>query len=151
MFDSEKIITNQWGETDTYQGFYESGRHDFLDASYMMLWNFQGYDTNLNQRPFKGPGLNSRNTLLLCDILYRGELHQPDLWRSSHPIPGGSKSAYNPLYSATDREGTAARGMKLNAAYTDGSVVRITAEEETVSVVTEQVKYANFRIPERFK
>ncbi len=118
----------------TYTEFYLSGQYAPLHATYIMLWNYQGYNPkistriDLNRNYFEGPkNMASKNKLVLQDSMFYLTTNINLLWTSpqwsyysSHPFDGSNRAA--PYYTLYDQAEQGAPETKLNAAYLDGSV-----------------------------
>jgi prepilin-type N-terminal cleavage/methylation domain-containing protein len=135
----------------TYQELYENGQAYFLDCSYYLLWNFDGFNHSAsgNEKQFAGPGQDSSNTLVSADCLYWNELAWPDEWRSTHTIKDGDKDREEQWYGMLDPSETLPT-VKLNAGYVDGSVRRYSSEE-TVREVLAIPDYVKIYIPRAFR
>lgn len=90
-FSATSMVSTPGGDF-SYQHLYENPRDDFnLNSSYLLLWNYNGFDNNASARRFKGPGNDSDNKLLACDaFIYSHNLQGggilPDHWVSTHPF-----------------------------------------------------------------
>jgi prepilin-type N-terminal cleavage/methylation domain-containing protein len=147
-FDIEKQITGG----QSYQQLYENGEEYFLNCSYYLLWNYGGYDheiNNGNERRFEAPSKKSGNTLLTADCFYYGEADSSTKWSSTHPFKNAGKSKEDQWYRL---EGvlTEKPMVKMNAGYADGSV-RKYSSEETFMGVLEYANYVKTFIPEVFR
>jgi hypothetical protein len=109
-----------------------------------ILWNYQGWqDGRLfsdRNEGFKGPGKNSRNTLMLVERIIWGPFNGvgPNRWVATHPFNGASRGGGSmndgPSWWIMDDDGGFSGNVpvfkyELNAGYSDGSVRRYNANE----------------------
>lgn len=126
----------------TYGEFYRTGEYAPLHSTYMLLWNYQGYNhsvstaVNKSLAHFEGPTrIGSKNTLVVQDALFYLPQGQPNLvwnvsdeaWFSPHRFSGSSKSL--PYFTMKGSPAVKLKGASLNAGYLDGSVIRFSVED----------------------
>jgi len=118
----------------TYGKFYASGSFAPLHSTYMLLWNYQGYNhtssehVDKSQGHFRGAnGLASKTKLVVQDSLFyltnNTNLLWPSpqqTWCSSHPFKQGARS--DPYYVFKDPTMQLKPKIRLNAGYLDGRV-----------------------------
>jgi prepilin-type N-terminal cleavage/methylation domain-containing protein len=118
----------------TYGEFYRTGRFAPLHSTYMLLWNYQGYNHKTSGHVDKSQGhfagadtLASRTKLVVQDSLFylttNTNLLWPSpqqTWCSSHPFKAALRA--HPYYVLKDPTMTERPGIKLNAGYLDGRV-----------------------------
>ena len=134
----------------TYQEAYETGNCKYLECSYWLLWNYDGWDSVSNKRRFKGPGKNSNTGLLVADFLSWNDLAagQKDMWASSHYNRNNRGKKTGIFYTWYDETGEVPENIPLNAGYTDGHVERFMSSETSKMMLGD---YLECYIPERFK
>ena len=125
----------------TYGEFYRTGRYVPLHSTYMLLWNYQGYNRNISgnidpqSAHFEGPRtMASRNKLVVQDSLFYMTDNTNILfdsprwtWYSSHRFRGGGRTA--PYFSLLDPNRNNKPSVRLNAGYLDGRVERFHSDE----------------------
>ncbi len=157
----------------SYQYLYENPQdtdinpnaagNSYIDCSYQLLWNYKfNPDPSVSDRPFVGPGKDSDVKLLTSDAFYfSGALYssigQNNTWTSTHNFKtSNAKLKNNQWYpfkyfeggtrSLADFDSTSAlQEVRLNAGYTDGSVVRFNSGD-TVKVGRHS-GWASYRFP----
>ena len=134
-------IGSKYDTEGVYGDFYRTGEFAPLHSTYMLLWNYQGYnhtesaaaDTSLGH--FEGPKkVGSKNTLIVQDALFYLPQGQANLvwntptaaWFSSHRFGGGNKEV--PYFVLQAEETEVLKKGKLNAGYLDGHVERFSSE-----------------------
>ncbi len=149
-FDSS-MTKNLGGVEYTYQEIYENiddwfnNISDDFYCSYNLFWNYNRFadlpainsdndpDSRLPSKPFKGPGKNSKNQLLVSDSFnFSGALSPKNTWYSTHNFKGASKQIIDgfPYYAGSTGAGTindidnetTLQKIQLNAGYLDASV-----------------------------
>jgi len=115
-----------------YGDFYLNGDYAPLHSTYMLLWNYQGYNliehANASKENFEGPkNMASKNKLVIQDSLFFLQTNTNLLWPSpqwswysSHQFNGSRK--VDPYFSKFDPDGTELPDVWLNAGYSDGRV-----------------------------
>lgn len=125
----------------TYGEFYISGRFVPLHSTYMLLWNYQGYNRNISvhidpqSAHFEGPRtMASSNKLVVQDSLFYLTNNTNILfdnpqqtWYSSHRFRGGGRTA--PYFSLLDPNRENKPSVRLNAGYLDGRVERFHSDD----------------------
>ncbi len=120
----------------TYGEFYTTGAYAPLHSTYMLLWNYQGYNfdvssaVNKSLGNFAGPKtMSSKNKLVVQDSLFYMSGNKNILWSgptyawySCHPSKDSTKAT--PYYVTPDTTGQLKPDVWLNAGYLDGSVKR---------------------------
>jgi prepilin-type N-terminal cleavage/methylation domain-containing protein len=118
----------------TYGEFYRSGGFAPLHSTYMLLWNYQGYNHQTSANVDKSQGhfvgadtLASRTKLVVQDSLFYLTTNTNLLWPSpqqtwcaSHPFKGALRA--HPYYVFKDPTMAERPRVKLNAGYLDGRV-----------------------------
>jgi prepilin-type N-terminal cleavage/methylation domain-containing protein len=118
----------------TYGDFYRSGRFAPLHSTYMLLWNYQGYNhqksahVDKSQAHFEGAArLDSKTRLVLQDALFYLTSNTNLLWTSpqqswcsSHPSKHAVRA--EPYYVFNDPSMSMQPKIRLNAGYLDGRV-----------------------------
>lgn len=126
--------TSTLAAVGTYGDFYLNGYYTHLHSTYMLLWNYQGYnhresanvDTSLAH--FEAPReLAASNKLAIQDSFFYLTSNSNLLWPSpqqswflSHPFREASKAM--PYYTFNDSAQNAFPDTWLNAGYLDGHV-----------------------------
>ncbi|AQQ09115.1 type II secretion system protein G [Sedimentisphaera cyanobacteriorum] len=108
----------------TFQDLYEQGLVG-ISGSYDLLWNYDGYyDRDRNERPFRGPSINTNSSLLTCDAIRWNDpaAGYQFCWMSTHPMENGQKRRNNALYYNKFDPDRERPDIKVNAGYNDGSV-----------------------------
>lgn len=125
----------------TYGEFYRSGRFVPLHSTYMLLWNYQGYNRNISghidpqSAHFEGPRtMTSSNRLVVQDSLFYLTNNTNILfdnpqqtWYSSHRFRGGGRTV--PYFSLLDPNRDNKPSVRLNAGYLDGRVERFHSDD----------------------
>lgn len=116
----------------SYGEFYHNGLYAPLHSTYMLLWNYQGYNhkvssaVDLSLGHFEAPtSSGSSNKLVIQDTFFyltnNTNLLWPspqDSWYLSHPYKEAEKA--NPYYTRKDTVGDFYPDTKLTAGYLDG-------------------------------
>ncbi len=135
-----------------------------LNCSYLLFWNYSFTDS-LSERSFTGPGKNSNVKLLTCDaFFFTNNLGSGGViknrWASTHPFKSASSKMKGEqdfpyfyweggAYSESDYDNeNDLRSVKLNAAYTDGSVHKFVSGDSYQ--MQKVANYASFRIPKKW-
>jgi prepilin-type N-terminal cleavage/methylation domain-containing protein len=125
----------------TYGEFYRTGRFAPLHSTYMLLWNYQGYNHQTSANVDKSQGhfvaadtLASRTKLVVQDSLFylttNTNLLWPSpqqTWCSSHPFKSSLRA--HPYYVFKDPTMAERPSIKLNAGYLDGRVESFQAHD----------------------
>jgi prepilin-type N-terminal cleavage/methylation domain-containing protein len=129
------------GAQGTYGEFYRTGRFAPLHSTYMLLWNYQGYNHQKSANVDKSQGhfvgadtLASRTKLVVQDSLFylttNTNLLWPSpqqTWCSSHPFKNALRA--HPYYVLKDPAMAEPPRIKLNAGYLDGRVESFQASD----------------------
>jgi prepilin-type N-terminal cleavage/methylation domain-containing protein len=121
-------------EQGTFGEFYRTGAYAPLHSTYMLLWNYQGYNhvksgaVDKSQAHFEGPArLDSKSRLLMQDAYFFLTTNTNMLWESpqqswysSHPFNQGQRTY--PYYTYNDPAMAEQLKIRLNAGYLDGRV-----------------------------
>jgi prepilin-type N-terminal cleavage/methylation domain-containing protein len=125
----------------TYGKFYESGAFTPLHSTYILLWNYQGYNhdvsdfVDLSRGHFEGPRtMSGKSKLVVQDTLFYLTTNVNMLWPtpqwswySSHPFEGSTNA--QPYHTLYDKNETLLPEVWLNAGYLDGRVERFYSEK----------------------
>ncbi len=121
---------------------YLEGSTQYLNSSYFLLWNYQGWKS----LGFEGPSLKNKNKLLTAGfLLWNNGVWADQRWVSCYKFDGASKSG-DPVagewYKKFDPDQEPIQ-LKLNAGYFDGHVERYEFEDsrELVNRSTETYFY----------
>ncbi|AQT69304.1 putative major pilin subunit [Anaerohalosphaera lusitana] len=125
----------------TYNEVYQD--YDFapLHATYMLLWNYQGYNQSVSTGGAQGENfvapskMSSKNQLILQDSLFYLPQGQGNLlwetpsnsWYSSHNFGGATK--VDPYFVMDGPQDEIPDEIDINAGYLDGSVQRFKSSE----------------------
>ncbi len=124
-----------------YSDFYLNGYYTPLHSTYMLLWNYQGYNhresvaVDMTLGHFEGPReLASASKLAIQDSFFYLTSNTNLLWPSpqnswylSHPFKGSSKAM--PYCTLADANKSVFPDAWLNAGYLDGHVERFRSTE----------------------
>jgi hypothetical protein len=126
----------------TYGELYKTGAWAPLHATYMLLWNYQGWNDSINPGAFTtsdfglfvGPTkASSKVKLVVQDALMfktNNAILFPDAkvgWYSSHNMKDSLRSKGSPFYMQENSDRRAIPDVPLNAGYLDGHVGRFRA------------------------
>ncbi len=138
-------VGSRYSPEGTYGEFYRTGGYASLHSSYMLLWNYQGYNhsesiaVDKNYRDFIAPRkISSRNSLVVQDSLFYLTANYANLiwnspsaaWYSSHRFSDSSKSL--PYYVKVGTQTEVLKKAKLNAGYMDGHVESFKSEDSVL-------------------
>lgn len=141
------------GGTLSYQDAYETGHCNWVDCSYCLLWNYNGFDSTMNENGirFKGPGKKSNTGLMVSDVLFRNDTaaNLTDTWLSSHPGKNYKRESSHILYSWYDPD-QVKPDVPMNAGYRDGHVQRYRATETYLMRVS-TASYLECYITKKFR
>jgi len=130
----------------TYGEFYRNGRYSNLHSTYMLLWNYHGYDHGLSAGVnkalghFEAPGSVADKNKPLFYLTSNRNILWPSptySWYTSHPFRKGALA--NPYYTANApgldspaalNDPTNRPYVHLNAGYLDGRVERFNSTED---------------------
>ena len=133
-----------WNPFSTYGELYKSGVWAPLHCTYMLLWNYQGWNDLLNpQAPvsaeytrFIGSTKASSKVKLVVQDAMMFKTNSGVLfpgaqigWYSSHNIKNSIRSKGCPFYMKADKDRRNTPNVSLNAGYLDGHVSRYRAIE----------------------
>jgi len=124
----------------TYGEFYRTGHFMPLHSTYMLLWNYQGYNHKVSnhvdrsQGHFEGPSrMSSRNKLVVQDSLFYLTSNTNILWPSpqqtwytSHSFRGSER--VDPYYRMRDPDMAQFPEVWLSAGYLDGHVSKFKSD-----------------------
>jgi prepilin-type N-terminal cleavage/methylation domain-containing protein len=135
--DSDSAVAFEGDRPITYQENYVNGIVS-VDCTYMLLWNYQGFDNDLSPTRFIGPGSDKKNAagLLICDVMfYTNNWIDPAdrTWALTHPFKGASKDDDEIYYLLYDNEmDDMPKDVRFNAGYVDGSVIRFISDQTLI-------------------
>ncbi|WP_432800096.1 DUF1559 domain-containing protein [Poriferisphaera sp. WC338] len=110
-----------------YNEAYLAGNTRFLNCSYFLLWNYNGFEKVSDGEPFIGPSrlmqASDESTLLTSDVF---ALHSAGSgWRTSHPntaIGNSAPFSNYPIWVWNGGPTQRFNGTAINSAYVDGHV-----------------------------
>lgn len=152
-YKAEERFADFNGDMVSYQQLYEAGSSWILGCSYFLLWGYQGFDNNLCEKRFRGPGKDSKHKLIVTDALFFNDTGAslPSILQSTHPFDGADKKVGNPqglFYGKQLPLGTLP-DMWLNAGYIDGRVERFRSTD-TVEEFTATHDHLKVYLPRSF-
>jgi prepilin-type N-terminal cleavage/methylation domain-containing protein len=135
--DSESTIGFDDERPITYQENYLNGLIS-ADCTYMLLWNYQGFDNDVTPTRFIGPAIDKKNAagLLTCDVMfYTNSWIDPaaQTWALTHPFKGSSKDDDEVYFQMHDPQmDKMPLDVRFNAGYVDGSVKRFISSQTLI-------------------
>ena len=89
-YKAEERFADFNGDMVSYQQLYETGGNWILNCSYFLLWGYQGFDNNLCEKRFRGPGKDSKHKLIVTDALFFNDTGASlaSILQSTHPSTG---------------------------------------------------------------
>jgi prepilin-type N-terminal cleavage/methylation domain-containing protein len=164
---------SQFGQpVDSYENLYLSGEYAPLNCTYLLFWNYQGYNKQFNQsgvhgrHSIEGPKkLSGKTQLLIQDSLFCGGWVENPVddhpWHSSHGARNSVRAERTPFYNTpylTDTEYLSvepedAPEMKMQAGFTDGHVESFNSKNDSItagcashkSIITKMCRYSTER------
>ena len=130
----------------TYGELYKTGEWAPLHSTYMLLWNYQGYNPDVSPAVFKsggyatfiGPKKGSSPVKLVVQdalmfktdtfVLFPGA-NVGNSWYSSHQFKGSRRTKDYPFYNTPRYPRSEVPEVWLNAGYLDGHVSRFSSRE----------------------
>jgi len=130
----------------TYGDLYKTGTWAPLHSTYILLWNYQGYNPEVSPRAFKGNGYtsfagpqraSSSVKLVVQDaLMFKTDASMlfPDTdlsnkWYSSHRMRNSARGKDSPFYKETPSVRAQIPEVWLNAGYLDGHVSRFNSQD----------------------
>jgi len=130
----------------TYGELYKTGVWAPLHSTYMLLWNYQGYNPDVSPAAFQsggyttfiGPKLSSSPVKLVVQdalmfktdtfVLFPGA-NVGNSWYSSHQFKGSRRNKDYPFYNTPKYTRSEVPDVWLNAGYLDGHVSRFSSRD----------------------
>lgn len=130
----------------TYGGLYKTGEWAPLHSTYMLLWNYQGYNPDISPAVFQsggyttfiGPKKGSSPVKLVVQdalmfktdtfVLFPGA-NVGNSWYSSHQFKGACRTKDYPFYNTPRYARSEVPEVWLNAGYLDGHVSRFNSRD----------------------
>jgi prepilin-type N-terminal cleavage/methylation domain-containing protein len=130
----------------TYGELYRSGVWAPLHSTYMLLWNYQGYDPEISPQAFQGSGYISfagpkkasssvklvvQDALMFktdANVLFPGA-DLSNKWYCSHRLRNSVRGKDSPFYQETPSVRAQIPQVWLNAGYLDGHVSRFNSQD----------------------
>ena len=135
--DADSAVAYDGDRPITYQENYIEGIVS-IDCTYMLLWNYQGFDNDISPTRFIGPAADKKNAsgLLVCDVMfYTNSWIDPaaQTWAITHSFKGSSKDDDQVYYQLYDQQrDNMPNDVRLNAGYLDGSVKRFKSDQTLI-------------------